>query len=639
MNASPRAPRRALIRVALALVCALAVCLGAAATVAAAPSEPTLTVAQLQALLDASPGGAVEGYFKTVLMGADIVQIPVTVRSTVPYSIAEGSLILFQAKGTAIEEIGGIAQGMSGSPLYVADQGVDKLVGAVSYGDSFTRNNLGLATPVEYMAAMEDTFLPNPAQLALPRPVKIGGLTITHVVVARSSREARAVAKRAGTVIMAPLATVGIFGLPPKSAAYKHLAALLEKRGCDVAPYGAHLAGSAPAFSAPLVGGAGVGVLLARGDVLVGGFGTVTWNDSDRVVLFGHPLFNSGDVEFYLTNAVVDGMWSSNLVPYKLMSPGSVRGSVLQDRGAGVAGRIDDLPLETPVTGAVELQPQTVVGRVTSYVPRSLFSNSDWAFLPADILSAAGYNASDYAAMPGSAATTTTIVVSDGTAQYTVVRANTFDDYYDVLGYLSMDAATMIGMLVSDPDGTAPASILSVDLKADAGPARSSARIAAARFPNGLKAGAANKVEVTLYAYGQETPITAVGKLRLPAGVSKSGTLSVYPAAAGPAPEPVSLSGGDSGRGAGRSLADDRQTVAQRVAAVEALPTNDQLVVMFTPDSGLDGESLAPPTTTLTVTGTFVTGSIQRRIGRLRLHVSAAGAAQTAPVTMTATGR
>jgi len=47
MERSPRAARRALTRVALTLVCALAVCLGAAAAASAAPPEPTLTVAQL----------------------------------------------------------------------------------------------------------------------------------------------------------------------------------------------------------------------------------------------------------------------------------------------------------------------------------------------------------------------------------------------------------------------------------------------------------------------------------------------------------------------------------------------------------------------------------------------------------------
>ena len=624
MRSRSRAPRRALTRVAVALVCALAVCLGAAAAAAAAPPEPTLTVAQLQALLDAAPSGTLEGYFKTVLMGSDIVKIPVTVKSTVPYSIPEGSLILFQAKGTAIEEIGGIAQGMSGSPLYVVGQGGDKLVGAVSYGDIFTRGYLGLATPVEYMAAMVDTFLPGPVPLALPRPLRIGGATLSHVVVARSLREARAVARKAGTAVMAPLATVAIFGLPPRSAAYEHLAALLEKRGCDVAPYGAHLAGSAPAFAAPLAGGAGVAVLMTRGDVLFGALGTVTWNDGDRVVMFGHPFFGAGAVQFYMTNAVVNGVWSSDMSPYKLMTPGSVLGSVLQDRGTGVAGRIGDMPVETPVTGRVELQPQGAVGLETSYVPRSLI-NGDWALLPADILSAAGYNASDNAAAPGSALTTTTIVVSDGVAPpYTVVRTNTWDDAFDVLGYLSMDAATMLGMLVYDPDGAAPASILSVDMKAVAGPARVSARIAAARFPKRLKAGAKNKVEVTLYAYGVQAPITAVGELRLPKGVSTSGSLNVFPAAAGRGPEPVFLSQGDLGGDRSPGAADDRQTVAQRVAAVEALPTNDQLLVVFAPDSGVIDPSVESIQTTLTVSGTYVTGSIQQHTGKLSLRVAPA---------------
>ncbi len=624
MKASPRPLRRAVARVALMLACALAVCLGAAAAAPAAPPEPTLTVAQLQALLDAAPGGTLEGYFKTVLKGSDIVQIPVTVKSTVPYSIPEGSLILFQAKGPAIEEIGGIAHGMSGSPLYVVGQGGDTLVGAVSYGDIFTRGYLGLATPVEYMAAMEDSFLPNPAPLALSQPVRVGGATLLRVVVARSAREARAVNRTAGTAIMAPLATVAISGLPPQSAAYKHLAALLEKRGCDVAPYGSHLTGAAPAVAAPLVGGAGVAVLLARGDVLFGGAGTVTWNDGDRVVLFGHPFFGAGSVQFYMTSAVVNGIWSSNYDPYKLMTPGSVLGSVSQDRGTGVAGRIGDMPLETPITGSVELQPQGTVGRATSYMPRRLI-DGDWALLAADILSAAGYKASDNAVAPGSALTTTTIVVADGSGhQHTLVRTNTWDDPFDVLYTLSADAATMLGMLVADPDGTAPASILSVDLKAGAGPARASARIAGARFPNGLRAGATNKVEVLLYAYGRQTPLTAVGDLVLPAGAATSGTLSVYPAAVGPAPGPEDSPTSALGRGQARSSADDRQTVAQRVAAVRALPTNDQLMVVFTPDPGALDASVAPVETTLTVSGSYVTGSIQRRTGKLRLRVSPA---------------
>ena len=56
---------------------------GAAPLASAAPTEPTLDLDQLQALLDAN-GGSVSGYFKTVLKGATIEQIPATVLAISP---------------------------------------------------------------------------------------------------------------------------------------------------------------------------------------------------------------------------------------------------------------------------------------------------------------------------------------------------------------------------------------------------------------------------------------------------------------------------------------------------------------------------------------------------------------------------
>ena len=129
-----------------------------------------------------------------------------------------------------------------------------------------------------------------------------------------------------------------------------------------------------------------------------------------------------------------------------------------------------------------------------------------------------------------------------------------------------------------------------------------------------------------LYAYGVQTPITTVGELRLPAGVSKSGTLNVFPAALGPNPGGGNMPLGSGSALASRGTTDDRQTVAQRVAAVNALPTNDQLVVVFTPDSGASATSAESIQTTLTVSGSYVTGSIEQRIGKLRLRVSPASA-------------
>ena len=56
---------------------------------------------------------------------------------------------------------------MSGSPLRVGKAGgplaSDPLVGAVSYGDIFTTNGLGLATPIDLMSSIETKYTVDPA--------------------------------------------------------------------------------------------------------------------------------------------------------------------------------------------------------------------------------------------------------------------------------------------------------------------------------------------------------------------------------------------------------------------------------------------------------------------------------------------
>ena len=181
----------------------------------------------------------------------------------------------------------------------------------------------------------------------------------------------------------------------------------------------------------------------------------------------------------------------------------------------------------------------------------------------------------------------------------------------------------MLGMLVADPDGTAPASILSVDMKAVVGPARAlraHRRRALPQRPEGRRGEQGRGARCTPTAGRPRSPPSA--SCVLPAGAATSGTLSVYPAAVGPAPGPED-GPIDARRGLSRGSTDDRQTVAQRVAAVEALPTNDQLaVVVHARRAGRT--SSEPVKTTLTVSGSYVTGSIQRRTGELRLRVTPA---------------
>ncbi len=629
-----RASLRALTPGVVLLLAILVSGLGAAAA-SAAPSEPTLTVAQLEALLATSPSGTAGGYFKTVLKGSDIVRIPVTVKAVVPQYINGMSMIFFQAQGAAVEDIGGIAAGMSGSPLFVEDHGIEKLAGAVSYGDVFTKGNLGLATPAEYMAHMEDTFLPAGAVTAtLPRAVQAGGRTVTRVTVASSARAADALRPSAGTAVMAPLAAVSITGLPQGSAAYKDVAARLAKHGIEVSPFAGQIAGKGAAAAAPFAGGSALAALLARGDVLYGALGTVTWVDGDRLVVFGHPFLGMGSIDAYLTTAVVNGVWASNISPYKMGSVGDLAGSLLQDRGAGVAGRMGQFPDELPVTSTVTLQPQGTEGHSEAYLTDWVvndFPGGDGVYLAADAVSAAGYQAAGMATASGSATTTTTVVVTDSSGtRYTMVRSNTWDDVYDVLGYLSSDAATMLSMVTADPDGVAPAHVVSVDMTGAVSPSRSSARIVDVRFPRGLRAGQSNPVEVELNQYGKVKPLVVSGTLDVPAGASTTGMVNVFPAATGP-------SGGEGDVVAPVTGGNDSESVAERVKDVDELPTNDQLVVQFIPDGAVtpaeglpalrastDGTSADLPQVTLTAAGSYVSGSLQLRTGQITLDVTPA---------------
>ena len=63
----------------------------------------------------------------------------------VPRKTNPKNLILIRVEDKYVRENGGIASGMSGSPVYVDG----KLIGAIGYGWSFADNNLGLVTPIE----------------------------------------------------------------------------------------------------------------------------------------------------------------------------------------------------------------------------------------------------------------------------------------------------------------------------------------------------------------------------------------------------------------------------------------------------------------------------------------------------------
>ena len=80
------------------------------------------------------------GICKTVILGTTISEFHVTVLGVLRNAGPAGDLVLFRASGPVIQATGGLASGMSGSPVYLGG----KLAGAFSYSFQFADPMVGL---------------------------------------------------------------------------------------------------------------------------------------------------------------------------------------------------------------------------------------------------------------------------------------------------------------------------------------------------------------------------------------------------------------------------------------------------------------------------------------------------------------
>ena len=145
----PAEPRRRAVRrraaVAALAATAAAAAAGLASAGTAAAADPILPLSEVR------PG--MVGQARTVVRGTDIVTFPVTVIDVQQTSDAPGgALVIVRAEGPLIEETGGVAEGMSGSPVYVTGaDGVARVMGAIAYGSGDQANVIVGVTPIEQM--------------------------------------------------------------------------------------------------------------------------------------------------------------------------------------------------------------------------------------------------------------------------------------------------------------------------------------------------------------------------------------------------------------------------------------------------------------------------------------------------------
>jgi len=330
---------------------------------------------------DLEPG--MEGVGKTVIQGTEIRTFQVRIVGLVDSPGELNDFIEVRVSGDVIREAGGVASGMSGSPIYVDG----KLIGALSRAVSFDAdpNPFALVTPIGPMLELLDPARALAARAETQRAAQVvpldpnrttdpglqgyTELVLTDAIPSKAERFTYPERLYAPTMTT-PVLVGGMEGRAfewlragiPASLKPAFEAWLLPGVGGDVLGvldtgmedrYDVEMRSAGLRQAAPmgyrrgvddLEPGAAVGVTLVDGDVTVGSLGTVTYREGDVVLAYGHPFLFTGDVEYFLTRAYIYDTVSSLQVPFKYGATTERMGALLQDRFQGIAGAVGAEP-------------------------------------------------------------------------------------------------------------------------------------------------------------------------------------------------------------------------------------------------------------------------------------------------------
>lgn len=293
-------------------------------------------------LSEIKPG--MTGYGLTVVAGTEISRFEVEVVAVLDEPGERNDFIIVRAYGPAITRSGGVAQGMSGSPIYLGG----RLAGALSRAAVWSADRerpLALVTPIEAMLKVLAEVAPlKPLPLDAPRAEGSAGpggedgplLLSAPVVVSGLSPRALTVLER-GVDLRTPWHPLADL-LPSWRGEVPGLLGLGVSRVLAAPP------ASAQVSTLALAPGAPVGVGLAMGDVTIGALGTVTLVEENAVLAFGHPFLFTGPSRYFLTTAHVFDTVAALDLPYKFGTVGEVVGGVFADRWAAVGGVVGRIP-------------------------------------------------------------------------------------------------------------------------------------------------------------------------------------------------------------------------------------------------------------------------------------------------------
>ncbi len=315
------------------------------------PSPPVSGPVEILPLDQVQPGMQATAW--TVFSGTRPEPVPVEIVGVMRNVWGPGQDIIMAKLGGKAQRTN-VAGGMSGSPVYYEG----KLIGAISLRFSvFSPDAMAGITPIGLMLEINEFDRGRPMQAKLPRRDSEASVDASPQQVAQvafdgeatglaaeiwNSIDAELPADSYATPIETPLSFAGV-----SSEALKIFEGYFKKAGIVATHGGAVAAGSSGSAArtdgvGSLNPGEAIAAVLISGDMSASGVGTVTYNDGQRVLAFGHSMFNLGPVEIPMAQAEVVTVLASQFAPVKVANSASVVGALRQDRHSGIMGMLGE---------------------------------------------------------------------------------------------------------------------------------------------------------------------------------------------------------------------------------------------------------------------------------------------------------
>ena len=247
-------------------------------------------------------------FMRTEFANGQLADLEMTFIQVVDDFLPPMPVYMVEASDPVLIQLGGIAKGMSGSPIFT-EQGT---WGAIAYGFNSQDSPpyYFFATPIEWVIGNKGA-IPLAKRLATWEGNGITPLDI-------------------------PLLGTG-FNRISQSNDPSLLSEVMS-------------AGKTQQHQSSFEAGRPLAVGLMLGEVTVAGLGTISYVDGNRIYGFGHPMFGVGAVELPIIEAVVLGPISNLSAPFKFatLNP-TVRGTLTEDRLPAVRGVLGEGPELIPI--------------------------------------------------------------------------------------------------------------------------------------------------------------------------------------------------------------------------------------------------------------------------------------------------